>query len=288
MQPILEQIEPDERHSFAWRRSQLDRFSFFWHVHPEAELTWIVSGRGTRYVGDDVADFREGDLVLLAPNVPHTWSSPAGGPGRVESVYVQFLPECSGATFLEQPELRAVRRLLERASVGLRFTGRITAEASESLLAMESAKPLQRMLSLWELLDRLAHSRSTRPLSTRPFVKPLREEDRRRIDRVCRAVEGRFTEQLTLADGAQIAHLHPAAFARWFKGATGQTFVEHLHRLRVGYAARLLIETEAPITEVAFDSGFNNLSHFHRVFRRIKQTTPSAYRKSFIDGAARG
>lgn len=283
VQPLREQIELSRRQSFAWRRMRLDHFPFVWHWHPEAELTTIVRGRGTRYVGDHVADYREGDLVLLAPNLPHTWSSPIDRGGGVESVVIQFLLSFPGEGFLDRPELGAVRRLLRRASVGLRFNGRSAWRVADAMGEMETMKPLARMLRLWELLDRLAASKRVEPLSTRPFTHTLRDDDARRIDRVCRAIEGRFVEPLSLADGAQIVHLHPSAFARWFKRTTGQTFVEYLHRLRVGHAARRLIETDSPITDVCFESGFGNLSHFHRVFRRLKGTTPSAYRRSFAD-----
>ncbi|MEM6757604.1 MAG: AraC family transcriptional regulator [Planctomycetota bacterium] len=283
MQPFLEQIEPSRRQSFTWRRMRFNHFRFGWHVHPEAELTTIVRGRGTRYVGDHVADYREGDLVLLAPNLPHTWSSPIDRPNGVESVVIQFLTGFPGEGFLDRPELGAVRRLLQRARVGLRFTGRSASRVADEMGQMETMKPLARMLRLWELLDRLASSKRVEPLSTRPFTHALREADARRIDRVCRAIEGRFAEPIALADGAQIVHLHPSSFARWFKQTTGQTFVEYLHRLRVGHAARRLIESDAPVTDICFESGFGNLSHFHRVFRRLKGTTPSAYRRSFAD-----
>jgi transcriptional regulator GlxA family with amidase domain len=73
-----------------------------------------------------------------------------------------------------------------------------------------------------------------------------------------------------------------AAFSRWFKRATGRTFIAYLQELRVANACRLLIESERGITAIAHDSGFTNLSNFNRCFRRLRGTTPREYRAEFI------
>ncbi|NBC10385.1 MAG: helix-turn-helix domain-containing protein [Planctomycetes bacterium] len=281
MQPFREAIVPSRNQSFAYRRFTLPSFPFRWHIHPEAELTLIVRGRGMRYVGDDLAEFREGDLVLLAGGLPHTWSTRARSGRSVESIVVQFLPESLGIEGGPRPETRAIHRMLQRATRGLAFRGRAARKAAQSMREMADLAPLPRLLRLLETLDRLAATRQARPLSTRVFSSPLQDRDRTRIDRVCRALENRYTEPLTLDDAARIARLHPASFARFFKRTTGQTFVEYLHRLRVGHASRLLSETDRPITDICFQSGFGNVSNFNRVFRRLRGTTPRAYRAGF-------
>ncbi len=285
MQPIRESIQTSEGQSFAYRRFTPMYFPFQWHHHPEAELTLIVRGRGRRYVGDHIEDFTEGDLVLLGPGLPHTWHSRPQGRSRAQAVATQFRPDCFGEPFLASPELRPVRRLLDRASVGLAFHGRAASNAQHTLEAMAKLTPLQRMTRLVDTLGRLAESRQVRRLSTRPFTNPLRDEDRRRIDRVCRFMDEHFNQPLTLADAAPLAHLHPASFARFFKRITGQTFIEYLHRLRVGEACRLLVETDRPITDICFASGFGNVSNFNRIFRRVKGDTPREYRRNFAEPA---
>jgi len=281
MQPFREAILPSRDQSFAYRRFTLPSFPFRWHVHPEAELTLIVRGRGMRYVGDDLAEFREGDLVMLAGGLPHTWSSSVRSGRGVESIVVQFLPESLGIDDGRRPETRAIHRLLQRAARGLAFRGRPAREAARMMRAMADLAPLPRLLRLLETLDRLTATRQARPLSTRVFTSPLLDRDRTRLDRVCRALERRYTQPLCLDDAARIARLHPASFARFFKRTTGQTFVEYLHRLRVGHAARLLSETDRSITDICFQSGFGNVSNFNRVFRRLRGATPRDYRRRF-------
>lgn len=284
MQPSVENIPADERRSFACRRFTLRRFPFAWHVHPEAELTLIVRGRGQRYVGDHMAEFGPGDLVLLGPGLPHTWASSPDQRGGSESIVIQFLPTCFGEGFFDRPEMRGIGALLQRAQVGLRFGGRAADEAAREMRAMPERPPLGRMTGLIELLDRLARLRRVERLSSSPATGRLRDADRRRIDRACRVIERRFTEPLRLDDVAPVVHLHPASFARFFKRMTGQTFVEYVNRLRVAHACRLLIETDQQITAICFDSGFGNVSNFNRVFRREKRTTPRAFRRAFTQG----
>jgi len=281
MQPYVEDIPTSARQSFAWRRFKPRRFPFQWHLHPEAELTLIVKGHGQRYVGDDMAEFGPGDLVLIGPGLAHTWCSAADQRGEAESVVIQFLPACFGEGFFDRPETRALGRLLGRSAVGLAFSGRVADDVGAAMCAMARQPPLRRMMRLIEVLDRLSRARGVHRLASRPTTGRLREADRRRIDRVCRAIDQRYTEPLTLATGASLAGLHPASFARFFKRMTGQTFVEHVNRLRVAHACRLLVETDRPVTDICFASGFGNVSNFNRVFRQLKQMTPRGYRRGF-------
>src|SRR5438874_2683504 len=98
MNPFRESISPMPESSFACQRFTPPSFVFGWHFHPEIELTLIVRGEGKRFIGDDIANFRRGDLCLLGANLPHTWlSDDQHSTGEsCESVVIQFLPNCFG------------------------------------------------------------------------------------------------------------------------------------------------------------------------------------------------
>jgi AraC-like DNA-binding protein len=277
MQARAERVSTAGDAAFAVKRRRDPRFGFYWHFHPEAELTLIVRSRGRRFVGDSIEDYRDGDLVLLGPDLPHTWQS-AGGTRRHEAVVVQFRPDFLGRGFLGRPEAARVRRLLERAAVGLQFTGRAQREAARSMEALERRSGLSRIAGLLELLETLARSREARPLSSPAFRPSLRRGDGRRIDRVLRFLSEAFTGPVALADAADRAHLSVPAFCRFFRRSTGKTFVDALHELRVGFACRRLIESDEPVASIAFASGFNNLSNFNRRFRALRGTSPREYR----------
>jgi AraC-like DNA-binding protein len=284
MKARIERVSPGGAASFLCRRRIDPRFGFYWHAHPEIELTLIVRSRGRRFVGDSIEPYEDGDLVLVGPNLPHTWDSDPRRSGRHEALFCQFSGSFLGEDFLHAPELAAVRRLLDRSAQGLRFTGRTQKAAARRMEGMDRLQGLGRLAALLEVLDLLARSREVRPLSSPEFVPSLRRGDAGRIDRVCRMLNERCTERITLAEAAAEAHLSIPAFSRFFRRKTGRTLVAYLHELRTGLACRELIETERPVSDIAFDSGFNNLSNFNRRFRSLKGMSPREFRRQF--GAA--
>ena len=282
MQARLEKVSaPGATASFLCRRRRDARFGFAWHFHPEIELTLIVRSRGKRFVGDSIADYEEGDLVLLGPNLPHTWDSGPARRGPHEAVFCQFSPSFLGAEFLAAPEMLPVRRLLDRSARGLRFTGRTQRGVARRMDGMERLEGPERLLALLEVLAALARSRDARPLSSRAFSPSPRRGDAERIDRVCRFLTESFAGRVPLAEAARVAHLSIPAFSRFFRLRTGKTLVGYLHELRVGHACRALIETDRAVSDIAFDSGFNNLSNFNRRFLEMKGMSPREFRAQF-------
>ena len=286
MQARLEKVSPGTAASFICRRRVDRRFGFAWHFHPEFELTCIVRSRGKRFVGDSIADYGDGDLVLLGPNLPHTWDSDPRSRGTHEAVFCQFSGTFLGAEFFKAPELLPVRRLLERSSRGLRFTGRTQRAVAKRMEGLDGLQGPGRLLALLEILATLARSRDARPLSSGGFAPPPRRADAARIDRVCRFLTEHYASRVPLAEAAKVAHLSAPAFCRFFKRRTGKTLVGYLTELRVGHACRELIETERTISGIAFDSGFNNLSNFNRRFRDLKGMSPRQFRGSFPQGTS--
>lgn len=273
-----ERVSTSPGASFALKRRRDRGFAFAWHFHPELELTWILRSRGRRFVGDSIEDYRDGDLVLLGPGVPHTWHSEPGG--RHEALVLQFAPDFLGEGFLRAPELLALRRLIERAARGLVFGPRTLRRVAGLLEGMEDVEGLPRLRLLLEVLERLAAARDVRPLASRAPASP-RREDLGRIDRVCRFLAERYTGDVALAEAAATAHLSVPAFCRFFKSRTGKTLVAYLNELRIGRACRLLLETDRSVSDICYDAGFHNLSNFNRRFLALKRSTPRAYRAAF-------
>lgn len=284
MLPSVEHIPHPARSSFACRLFDLPAFPFRWHHHPEIELTLVTSGRGQRFVGDHIARFGPGDLVLLGENLPHTWhSSPRRGQ-RSGSVVIQFRRDFMGGGFFTRPEMLRIGRLLDRAARGLHFSGPAASAVARRMSQMPGMRELDRLLSLVSCLDDLSRQRGSALASPR-FRPALRADDERRIDRVWRMVSQDLTESTTQAEVATALRMTPEGFSRFFKRATGRTFVSYMHELRVGEACRLLIETDTPITDVCFAAGFGNLSNFNRIFRRLRGVSPRQYRRAYQDAA---
>ena len=280
MLPDLERVEPAPGRSFTWESFDLPSFPYRWHFHAAYELTLITAGQGRRFVGDSIEWFEPGDLVLLGPHLPHTWHSDPGRGRRSSAVVVRFEADCLGADFFERGELARIRGLLERSGRGLSYGASPTVDKVAARLVRGcDAPPFGQMVALLEMLQVLATRGRGRELSTPAYASSARAIDARRIDRVCRHVMQHLARPLRLGHVAAIAGLSPEGFSRFFHRMTGRTFVAWVHEVRIGHACRLLTTTERPVLDIALAAGFENLSNFNRVFRRLRGCTPRAFRR---------
>ena len=280
MRARRQKITHPDQSSFTYRQKSVARLPFDWHFHPEHELTLITRSSGTRYVGDASEEYDDGDLVLLGPNLPHTWDSTTSRRAirQHRAVFAQFGADFLGERFLAAPELRSVAQLLERSARGLVFSGESARRSSAQLLAMAELSGLDRLVALLAVLERLARDGEARAIVSEGYSPPRRDEHRR-IDRVIRFVHDRVRGELAQTAVAEFAGLSPAAFSRFFRRAVGKTFVEYVGEVRIGHAARLLIETDLSVLDIAYESGFRNLSNFNRRFRRLKGKSPREFRQ---------
>ena len=253
-----------------------------WHFHPEFQLGLVVQGSGHRIVGDSIAPLETGDLSLLGPNLPHAWQfeNPAGRqPRELHGIIVYFAPDFPSADFLAKPEAERLRRLLERARLGLQVMGRTRRAAAEILQKMPQHDAMQRVIDLLQTLHLLAASEEIVPIASPGFVEAQSTADGERLRRVCEIIQQRLAEPLRRDDIAAEAHFSPAAFSRFFHSRTGKTFQEFVTDLRIGRACRLLGGREMNVTEVALACGFSSIASFNRTFRRVKKVNPTEYRR---------
>jgi AraC-like DNA-binding protein len=290
MRPQIEKIVLDSHRSLKCFEFEKDAFDCPFHFHPEFEITRIVSSSGVRVVGDHSGTFAPGDLVLHGENLPHLYRSvcPAGaGSERARAQVIQFRRDFLGAGFFALPETAGIKALLERGARGLFFTGPFARNLGELISAMMVAQPLARITGLVDILGRMSTARLVEPLSSPGYMPLFRPGESSRLDRACAEVNDHYYDpELTQERVARQVGMSPAAFSRFFRQRTRQTFSHYLRDVRLGQACRMLQETEDTILTIAFACGFGNLSHFNRCFREIKRMTPSAYRQSLVAGSS--
>lgn len=276
--PVLEKIPLAGISSFSVREFRQPAFRYPWHQHPEIELTWIARGDGLRYVGNSIEPFHAGDCCLIGFNLPHTWLSSGASRGGVRSVVVQFDPSRWGGGFGGTPEMAGIASLLNSAARGVHFT-RLSPGSISRLRALSREGPaLQRLLHFLELLDRLSREPS-RPLSLTGGTQGLRARDDRRLQRVLACLANPADSIISQAAAAELIQLSPPAFSRFFRRVMGRNFQAYVTDLRLGEVCRQLIETDRSISEIAYASGFENLSNFNRAFRLSRGISPGEFRK---------
>ncbi|TDW99217.1 AraC family transcriptional regulator [Dinghuibacter silviterrae] len=273
IRPSFEDIDSKKgSNSYLAYRYGVPFFPFQWHYHPEYELTLILEGSGVRMVGDSHEHFSPGDLVLLGPNLPHTWVSESTS----AAVVIQFSEAFIGP-FLQYPECDRIRRLLTRSNQGV-FFQRTTKTMVDNVCSLPTQKGVARITALLEVLQALASASA--PSLASPYFQPARgRKAEGRINKVCQYIQKHSSEDVSLQKIASLVHLSESAFCKFFKRTTGKTFSDYVVEIRLGHACHLLSESDDPISEIAYRSGFDSLSYFNRVFLRKKGLRPREFRK---------
>ena len=282
MRASIQKLPAPQRSSFIYRVKNTTGFRFNWHFHPEYELTLIVRSQGKRFVADNISDYRDGDLVLLGPYLPHTWQSfPSENNKRHKACVIQFSDQFLGEGLFDAIEFRQVRAMLRRSSHGLRFSGRARTDASKRIVDLGEQSGVSRLAAFLEVLDLLASSRKVQSISSPGFVPSLHHANHRRIDRVCQYINGNYQQNISQPYVAGLVDMSPSLFSSFFKKTVGVTFVEYVNNLRISHASGLLIETEQSILDICHHSGFNNLSNFNRRFLLTKGMSPRQFRAEY-------
>jgi AraC-like DNA-binding protein len=282
MKPLLEKVAPADGASWAWLDRRLDEaIPFQWHHHPEFELTLTLNSVGQRFIGDHIGEYGDGDLVLIGPNLPHTWASRAkADETRPHHALVMWFRREWAAPLIEtMKELKPVGELLSRASAGLQFSSAVAANVRPVIEGLFRASGEDRLIGLLIVLTLLARDREATPLATATAHEE--SADRERIDRVLDHIHVHYADGIAIDDLADIAALSPSGLHRLFRRHTRQTVSDYVMRLRIGEACALLSGTSRPIAHIAGDVGYGALANFNRQFRALKGMTPRAYRRQF-------
>jgi AraC-like DNA-binding protein len=292
MKPLLFRNPKTEKESFYVQEDRLPRFYDVLHYHPEIQLTVILEGSGTRFVGDNISHFEAGDVVLLGTNLPHVsrndamyYEENSGLMAHALSVY--FKQEAFGREFFELPEATAIRELLVKSSRGLKITGKAREKVYPLIVDMKMLHGFDRLMNLLAILNIVARSNDTEYISSISYTSPQKDSDSKKINDVFDFVMSHFHEKIKLEEVAEIAFMSPTAFCRYFKLRTRKTFSQFLNEVRIGNACKLLIDGKYNVTEVSYFCGFNNISNFNRQFKTIMEMTPSEYTNRFREGVDR-
>ncbi|MBL1119680.1 AraC family transcriptional regulator [Streptomyces sp. 110] len=283
MKPHYQRPGTSEGTSFTCFIRREGAFGFAWHYHREYELTLITQGTGTRYVGTTVERYYPGDLVLLGPDLPHTFASEPQG-GTAEAVVTQFRHDFLGPEFFALPQFRTLQGLLARSARGLRF-GSAPGEVQELAARLPQLDGAARTVGLLDVLHRLSVDSTATPITGPGYTTAPNTTMRDRVDAVCRHLQQAHTEPVCQEKVAALVHMSPTSFSRFFRRAIGCTLTDYVNQLRVETACSLLTDTSLPVTEVAARSGYQNLSNFNRRFRELKGVRPTEYRAAHLRAA---
>ena len=285
MKPVLIEYLKSPDASFSIRQHQGSHFSYPLHFHPQYELTYVVEGYGTQYVGNDVRPFAPGEMVLMGRNVPHYWRNyqeyyQDDSKKEVKSIVLQFSEDFPGRDFLSMPESFQLNKLLFDAQYCFKIVGHCRAFVAERLDLLWRAKGLKRTIILLEILHEISTMKDVERIVLGTPID-IKSNDLDRMSKVINYASKFYNQDITLEEVAAIANMNQASFCKFFKKHYKKTFFEFVNEIRIGHACHQLRKGHYSITEICYLSGYNNFSNFSRMFKRFTAMTPSAYTKSF-------
>lgn len=282
--PILEKV-PDGRFSFHVKRETGPYLTYPLHYHPEYELTMILEGEGTRFAGNSIELFGPDDFVLMGKSLPHVWKNNREhyeNKGLVsDCIVIQFQPNCFGSDFFSLPEVAEIAQLLEESKFGIRFSESACSLAKPRLHELCQAHFARKIVLFLEIMDICAHDENRYALTTLPLSVVQHDADLQRMAKVYEFVVNRLNEEIRPEDIAGLLGLTVPSFCRFFRRCSGNTFTDFVNRLRIEYAAKLLLSGKHSFTSVCYEAGYNSVSYFNRMFKRIKDMTPSEFIQAY-------
>ena len=248
-----------------------------YHQHPEYELMYIERAEGKWFIGDKIQDIARQELIMIGPNLPHKWHFERLCP--TSQIKVLKWVDISDNPLLINYGGENLAQLWHNTEQGVRITDKRTLNAaSAQLLSLNSTHGFNAILSFFQLLHIVLEG--THETICAPGIKSMySKKEVSRIDRVLNYLQNNYMQEIILEKVANRFHLSKSGFCSFFKKRTGKTFSRYLNDLRVGHACRLLIETEKPVIEIAYDSGYTNISYFNRCFFAQQNVSPRQYRK---------
>ena len=260
-------------------------FDYPIHSHDDFELNFIQNGKGVRrIVGDSVEVIGDYELTLVVgAGLVHVWEQGTCTQPEIREITIQFSQELFLGNILDRRQFDSIKVMFERATLGLTFSLQAIMRVYNILDSIAKMNdPFEQFLSFMKMLYILSHDTEARTLSSSSFAEAeSTDTDSRRIRKVRDHIDKHYAEDLRLDDVAAIAGMSPSAFSRFFKQHTDRTFVDYLIDIRLGHAARMLVDSTTSVSEICYACGFNNLSNFNRTFKARRGYTPRDFRAVF-------
>ncbi len=277
--PTLEKIHPSFGHSLlAKRHTDFDeKYKASWHFHPEMELVYVNKGQGKRHIGSHLSYFNNSQLLLIGANVPHNGFTDRLTTNGSETL-IQFKEEFLGEHFFDIPEMQKIKELFTRSKKGIVFGVETKRKLGDKIEKIPEKKGFKKILLLLEVFHELAKSKDYTLLNADGYAFEAAPQDNDKIDGIFKHINQNFKQHISLDEIADVANMTVPAFCRYFKKVTGKTFTKLVNEYRVVHATKLLSESQMSITEIAYECGFNNFSHFNKLFKEITGKSASKYR----------
>lgn len=285
MQPKLEKIPSVYSSSIATKREITPYMDYPWHYHPEFEIIFVEKSYGIRFMGNHIGNFNEGDLMFVSSNLPHVWKNDKafyqGDKNLFVDVYVIHFREHEFKEFFDLPEFTRIKQLFVLGQQGMLIKGKEHQKISELVKETVLSSGVDRLILFLKTLDTISATNEYELLSSPGYTNCDSTGDAERINTVMNFIIKNYAQEINIADIARVANLTESSFCRYFKARTHKTFSQFLNEIRILNACKSLVRTNRTITQICYETGYNNISHFNRQFKLITGLTAKEYKREY-------
>jgi AraC-like DNA-binding protein len=262
-------------------------FDPIWHAHSEYQLFVVLEGTGTRFIGDSIKSFRPGELILTGPHVPHVWRSDEAYFDRnsadiTRGIVIYLNENFLGDHILEKEEMLGLKKLFVKSMRGLEFYGAKKLQVIEMMKELVGLQGIPSVIHLLHILEILAITKEYHYISSKAYDEGIDQHETDRLNKVYEYAFKNFRKKVLLEDLAELLHMTPTSFSRYFAMKNNKPFSRFIAEIRIKHACKMLTETDESIAQICYDCGFNTLSNFNRQFKELMLKKPMQYKKEFM------
>ncbi|MGH2642677.1 MAG: AraC family transcriptional regulator [Chitinophagaceae bacterium] len=280
MKPDFRYPQPDPEHSFRVFYKTQDQQNAPLHYHPDYEMNFVIKGNGKRIVGSNIENFEAGDLILMAPNLPHRWKNSNNFHGAYSSLVIQWKEDFLGKAWESVPEFKPIRNLFDLSNKGIKFDHYIANEIKKNQIELLKLPPFKKLMLFLQLLNDLAKASEFRTLSEDQLS--FTDIPNSRINKLFAFVKDSYSEKITLSRISGLVNMSEGAFSRFFSQAMGKPFFSFLNEYRINMACKMLRESDLQASEIGYSCGYDCLQFFYRQFAKYIHCSPQEYRKHLL------
>lgn len=278
------ELSPPNEKTILIKQVDQDFLSNPLHFHELCELVLILESYGKRVVGNHVDSFSAGDLVLMGPNIPHIWRNDdiflnPQHDERARAIVVYFPADFLLQLTDDQSTISAMQQFIKKSKRGLRFNGQTLEKATELIKSLAQKKSFSRITGFLNLIELLHQADECENLASEGYKPSFGEQETNRINNVYIYVMQNFREEVSLGVASGLVNMTPNAFCRFFKRHTQKSFSKFVNEMRIGHACKLLMNKQLSISDICYQSGYQNLTNFNKFFKTIMRKSPREYRK---------
>lgn len=272
---------------FVIRHLEEKHFDPIWHSHSEYQLFVVLEGTGTRFIGDSIKSFRPGELILTGPHLPHVWRSDdsyfdKNSLSKTSGIVIYLNENFLGEHILEKEEMLALKKLFTKSMRGLEFYGSKKLQVIDMMKELILLHGIPSVIHLLHILEILAVTKEYHYISSKAYDDGFDQNETDRLNKVYEYAFMNFRKKVLLDDLADLLHMTPTSFSRYFSMKNNKPFSRFIAEIRIKHACKMLTETDDSIAQICYECGFNTLSNFNKQFKEIMYQKPTQYKKEFM------